>query len=285
MPTTKAGLHLAGQSFGKEQTSLHDLLQAYDAFEGILDCTYSNATGMERFSDSVRKQYQIIIRETRYDSWDTIFDIVIALSPVIFGNALSGMDLLAAAKATFDFLRFTFSLKKDGTIYTINNDANGTVNVVLEGGHQTNFYAPVSINLVANAKDMVPELQKLLDLVEKGSLETAEIENESQQKVIQIGTKEAGLLKLEDKTGSEQYDFDGEIYRYNKRSRTGRLQVKELQELPPGNYTFKVADPNIQDDVIVSMIKRTTTISARPIVVDDPITNQEVIHHLEILDV
>jgi hypothetical protein len=285
MPTAGAGLFLSGQSFGKEQTSLHDLLQAYDAFEGILDCTFSNATGIERFSDTVRKQYQIVIRDTKHESWDTFFDIVIAISPVLFGNPLSGPDLLAAAKATFDFLRVTFSLKRDGTKYTINNDANGTVNVIPEGGHQFNFYAPVSINLVVNAKDMVPEVQKLVELVEKGALDKAEIENGDGQTMIHVGNEEAGLLKLEEKPGAEHYDFDGEIYRYNKRSRTGRLQVKELQELPAGNYTFKVNDPKIQDEVIISMIKRTTAISARPVVVDDPMTNQEVIHYLEILDV
>ena len=285
MDSAQVSLLLSGEKFQKSKTSLHDLLQAYDSFEGIIDCTYSNAVGKARFFESDRKNYQIIIKETKDNSWESFFDIIVAASPVLFGNPLSPSDLLATAKATFDFLKCSFELKAKGEKYQINNDSNGTVNLVTEGGNQYNFHAPVSINLVVNAKDMLPEVEKIVELIDKGSLETAIIQNELKTKVIELNKNDSSLFKLEEKLGSEYYEFEGEIYRYNKRSRTGRLQVKELQELPVGNYTFKVSDPRIQDDVIISMIKKITPISVKPVVVDDPITNEELIQYLEIIDV
>lgn len=285
MDNSQASFLLSGENFQKDKTSLHDLMQAYDSFEGILDCTYSNSTGISRFSVAERKNYKIIIRETKDNSWDTFFDIVLSVSPLLFGNPLTPTDLLSTAKATIDFLKCVFELKRSNTKYEIHNDANGTVNVVTDGGTQYFFNAPVSINLPANAKDMIPEVLKLTDLIQRGVLDKAEILNGNKSKILELGKEDVKLLSLDEKPGSDRYEFDGEIYRYNKRSRTGRLQVKELQELPTGNYTFRVFDTKIQDDVIISMIKRITPIAVRPIVVDDPITNQEVIQFLEILDV
>lgn len=285
MEKTDVALLLSGESFQKNKTSLHDLMQAYDSFEGIIDCTYSNATGISRFSIAERKHYQIVIRETKDNSWDTFFDIVLAVSPVLFGGALTPVDLLATAKATFSFLKCVFELKSSGQKYLITNDANGTVNVATEGGNQFVFNAPVSINLARNARDMIPEVRKLTELIEKGILNKAEIQNSFSEKVLDINEENANLFALTEKPSLERYEFDGEIYRYNKRSRTGRLQVKELQELPSGNYTFRVFDPKIQDDVIISMIKRITPISVRPIIIDDPVTNEEVIQYLEVLEV
>lgn len=285
MEAAKVSFLLSGENFKKDKTSLHDLMQAYEFFEGVIDCTYSNAAGIARFSESDRSKYQIIIKETKDNSWDTFFDIIIASSPLLFGNPLTPIDLLATIKATFEFLKCVYKVKNSGEKYSINNDANGTINVVTENGNQYNFNAPISINLATNAKDMLPEIAKMIDLLEKGVLDKAELQNELKNKVIELVKDDTKLFSILEKPGEEKYEFEGEIYRYNKRSRTGRLQVKELQELPTGNYTFRVFDSKIQDDVIISMIKKTTPISVRPIVIDDPITNKETIHYLEILDV
>lgn len=285
MDKSEALLTLKGKHFDESGTSLHDLLVAYEAFEGILDTTFATAAGIKRFTPVVREQYHVFIKETKRASWDTVFEIVLAVSPVLFGKAMTGVDLLSTAKATYDFCKHVFSLKQEKKEYQINNFQDGRIQVVESGGTQVNFNAPVHINIGANAAGMIPEIRKLTNLMEKDSLSEVGIDGPDGGKIISLSKHESDLFSLVPQEAEETFEIECEIYRYNKRSRTGRLQVLELQEIPSGNYTFKVTKQEIQDNLIISMIKRRTAISVQTFIENDPISNTERIDYLEILSV
>lgn len=274
---------LKGESFNERHSSLHDMIIAYSSFESIFDDTFANIIGISRFSKNTRDDYVIRFRETRRSSLNSLFEIFIAISPALFGGPLTVKDLLETVKATYDFIKCAYTLKKSGDNYEIiNNTGNVQINST---GNQYVFNAPVAINLVQNAQDILPDIRQLADLIKSSSLSEFNIKSMAMSSPIELRRGQENLFDLEEEIATDTKEISVEFYRYNKRSRTGKLQIHPLQEIPEGKVSFFIKDKSIQDDLILSMLKTSTTVVVREYYSDDPVTGRRALQHLEIVDI
>lgn len=275
---------LKGKMFNENNTSLHDLILAYSSFEAIIDTTYANIIGIDRFSRYTRDSYGILLKETHRGSWNSLLDIFVVISPLLFTSPLTPKDLLETAKATYEFVKCAYTLKQKGDAYEIHNNGAGIVQVNASG-NQYNFNAPVTINLIGNAKEILPDIKQFADLIKKDSLSELVIRSKDLESPMELSKSEKNLFDLPENTISETKEISVELYRYNKRSRTGKLQVHPSQAIDEGKYSFFVKKENIQDELIMSMLETSTTIIVKEYFIENPLTGENDLQSLEILDI
>ena len=273
---------LSGPHFGKDSTIFHELLVLYDALDNILNTSYLNLVGNSRFTEFEKENFKIIIQETKDNSWDTFFGIVVSASPLLFGNSLTGTDILSTVKATWDFLKCVYTLKTEGVSYTITNRSDGNLTVNTGTGEQFVFNGPVTINLQRNASETRDDFEVITEQIKRGTLSNFKIDAPTMPEELSIEKKDANVFDVAKRVNDQEYELDVEIYRYNKKSRTGKLQVETMQGIPEGKYAFVVNKSEIQDSVIMSMLQKSITIKVKLVLQDDPVTNSEEISYLEL---
>lgn len=285
---THARLHLDlnGSSFSASGTSLHDLIRVYSAVEGIFDSTYLNIQGQDRLSYQRRSEYGILIQDARTGSWNSVLELFVSITPGLFSQGLTIIDYVDAALVSYELLKTVFSLKRDGSVYTVETNGDGNSVTVNQGnGNQIIFNGPVTLNLPENASKILPEIRELADLVKSGAMSDLKLQSPVSPRTMALNSNEAQLFDAIESKSTAGIEIEVELYRYNKRSRTGKMQVLEQQVIPAGLYTFKVQDRSISDDVIVSMLRSHTTVTVQEIFHDDPITNEQKLHSLELVSV
>lgn len=279
-------LKVEGRNFSEEGTSLHELLKVYSSIEGLFDITYSNALGIERFNRDTRNEYEIIIKEAKIGSWESSFKIFIAISPALFGGGLTPKDYLETIFVTYEFLKTVFTAKKENNPITITSNGTGNqISVETVSGDQYNFYAPININIIQNAQESLPDIKNLMELVKTGSIQNLNLNSQKAKGSVNLSSKDANLFDSEEIKSTEIKEISAELYRFNKRSRTGKLHIHENQSIPAGKYTFSVKKKEIQNEIITSMLKNDTTIVVTEVFIDDPITGTKILNSLEIIDI
>ncbi|MCW7467859.1 hypothetical protein [Leptospira levettii] len=276
-------IKIEGPSFNEKGTSLNELLKVYSAIDGLFESTHSNIAGYEKYTKINRNPYQIIINEAKIGSWDSYLKILIAVSPALFNQGLTPKDYLETIFVTYEFLNSIFTLRKKGEKYRLNVNGSGNRIEIIKENNVTNIYnAPVTINLIANAQKSLPDYREIADILKSGNMTSLNISSNS-SKSIKLTSEDANLFDLVESRSSEIKIVYGEIYRFNKRTRTGKIHISEAEGIAPGKYTFSVKKDN-QIDIILSMLKNEGTFSVLEIFIEDPITGKQILDSLEIVD-
>ncbi|PKA22574.1 hypothetical protein [Leptospira levettii] len=277
-------IKIEGPSFNENGTSLNELLKVYSAIDGLFESTHSNIAGYEKYTKINRNPYQIIINEAKIGSWDSYLKILIAVSPALFNQGLTPKDYLETIFVTYEFLNSIFTLRKKGEKYRLNVNGSGNRIEIIKENNVTNIYnAPVTINLVANAQKSLPDYREIADILKSGNMTSLKINSSNSSKSIKLTSEDANLFDLVESRSSEIKIVYGEIYRFNKRTRTGKIHISEADGIVPGKYTFSVKKDN-QIDIILSMQKNEGTFSVLEIFIEDPITGKQILDSLEIVD-
>lgn len=278
-------IKIEGASFNANGTSLHELIKVYSAIEGLFDSSYANIAGYEKLSKSTRGSYQILINEAKIGSWESFLKIAIAVSPALFSQGLTPKDYLETIFTTYEFLKTLFTLRKIDSAIKVISEGNGN-KVTISSGNTVSyvFNAPVTINLVENAQKCLPDFKQLTDQIKTGNISSLSIDSPTSSKRIFLSTEDANLFDIAETTSEDTKNVFGEIYRFNKRSRTGKIHITDSEDIIPGKYTFSVKNKEIQSEVIMSMLKNDGSFSVREVFIEDPISGNQIIHSLELVD-
>ncbi len=279
----KVIFEMKGPAFESE-LPLHLMINSLDALQSIIDKSYLISQGRERITHEDRRSFYLRSHRIRQGSLISDLEIVVNLvAPVLpIITALSPDIVWEQTKTAFDFLKVVYTASKGKVPPRIEVHGSEGVDVHL-GDQHYHYNGPV----YKIARVSVPSYKRLTELLQAGSVESAELfseEAEERDFAFKFNVDDHNLFEVPTKVEEEAIELQCEIFAFDKYLNRGRLRVLENQVLPEGRYKFSVAGSQDSIEYIQTMIRPKVNLSCLKEIRVDPLKGVE-ISSLKILGV
>lgn len=239
----------------KETIPLLEVITALQEFHTIIDKSYLAKTGIYKITGKDRTNYSIVATNIRKGSF--VADLQIAMfSAAQFLPNISGLsykELWQISKNSYEFLKSLAKMRSSG-IEPIINIGNNNAPIII-GNNIT-----IS-NTVFNAADRSePHFKRLTSIIKPNEVNYISC-FDSDQYGFKLTIEDKDLFNPRTRLDRELFTIVGNIFKFNKESKIGKLRVFDKQSIPGGEYNFKpiIAAESIK--YILSMAKQSVTIN------------------------
>ncbi|BES70021.1 hypothetical protein RE428_10390 [Marinobacter nanhaiticus D15-8W] len=273
----EGGAFSDGYRLDKMVSGLHGTQQ-------ILEGVYKGVTGKSRLSKNDRELYKLIAEDVQSGSLlvylGALFSGVQQTLP--FLPSLSPEDMWEYTKASAAFLYDVYKAAHEGKSVTLHQEGENTA-VVTEGNENTVhvYHGPV----YQIATQIITGFRTLDDALEEDNVKEITLGSKYEKEpAIKMPFGEKGLYYPPVSVDEEPKTINCDIFDFNKYDRIGKLRVSESQQLPEGNYKFKVIGRQEVEDYILSMTEKQVEIHCLVEYENDPLRETR-IGSLLIIDV
>jgi hypothetical protein len=259
--------YMNGPAFEKD-IPLHLMLATLHDFQSILDKSYLGLMGRKRMSKDDRLKFQLKSPGIKQGSVESAFDIVMAGTQAFmpFYSAVGPSGIWDYTKTTFEWLTAVFDKFKAGEKPTYSADGDKSVMMVDNSQHTTNYYGPV----VQIGEQALPFYQNMTARISDEGID--EITFGKETSIIQLGKREKELFNIAAVIDDKPSRFKCEIFDFNKFDNVGKLSVFKGQDIPSGEYRFKVIGEQDVTKYIQAMLRQEVTATCLKEIVPDPFT-------------
>ena len=196
-----------------------------------------------------------------------------------FYSAVGPSGVWDYTKTTFDWLIAIFEKFKAGQQPTYSAKENSVV-IVDNSQHTTIYNGPV----IQIGEQALPYYQNMTARIKDEGID--EITFGKGNSEIKLASHEKELFNLAAVIDKKPTKFKCEIFDFNKFDDIGKLSVFQGQEIPSGEYRFKVVGDQDSVKYIQAMLRTEVTVSCLREIVPDPFApDMKKISALQVLDV
>jgi hypothetical protein len=240
----------------KEAVPLLDVLVSLQEFHYIIDKAYLSTTKSKRISSNDRKYYSIIATDFKKGSFITELQLFAVATVQTLPNipGATYKDIWTVAKGSYDFLK-ALAEKRSGGVEPIIN-ITGNVNAPIIIGNQIT----ISETVFNSADRSEPNFKKITSVIKPGEIDLIS-SFDSDGVGFELTEKDKNLFNPKTTLDKEVFTIECDIYKYDKISRAGRMQVFERQSIPPREYPFKPVRSSDSYLFIQAMAKRSVKVN------------------------
>lgn len=240
------------------------------ATQSIFDKTYLYHAQKKVISPKERALFYLessnIKKGSLYSDLAMVFNASQQLLPFI--GMLNPEAIWEYTKSTFDFLKLIFNKKNEGfdvDIQTIGEDAhvhftNGDTNISYV------FNGPV-INI---AKAALPHYEAIVSGISSGKIDNFKL-SESCENEISLTKEDSKIFELPSKISENPISLTGEIFEFDKYTKSGKISIFKEQSIPSGSMNFSVIGNQAALEYIEAMILNSVTVRCLEEKVDHPL--------------
>lgn len=273
----EGGAFVDGYRLDKMVSGLHGTQQ-------ILEGVYKGVTGKSRLSKSDRELYKLIAEDVQSGSLlvylGALFSGVQQTLP--FLPSLSPDDMWEYTKTSAAFLYNIYKAAHEGKAVSLRQEGENTA-VVIEGNENAVHVYNGPVYQIGT--QIITGLRTLDDALEEDNVKEITLGSKNEKDpAIKMPFAEKGLYYPPVSVDEEPKTLYCDIFDFNKYDRIGKLRVAQSQQLPEGNYKFKVIGRQEVEDYILSMTEKQVEIHCLVEYENDPLRETR-IGSLLIIDV
>ncbi len=255
---------------------LDKMVSGLHGTQQVLEGVYKGVTGKSRLSKSDRELYKIIAQDVEHGSLlvtlGALFSGVQQTLP--FLPSLSPDDMWEYTKASAAFLYDIYKAAHEGKPISIHQDGENT-SVVTDGNKNTvNIYNGPVYQI---GTQIITGLRTLDDALEEDNVEEILLGSKFEEHpAIKMPLKEKGLYYPPTSIDEEPKTINCDVFDFNKYDRIGKLRVYESQQIPEGNYRFRVVGRQEVEEYILSMTSREVEVHCMVEYENDPLRESRI---------
>ncbi|GHD46687.1 hypothetical protein SAMN05216429_1099 [Marinobacter persicus] len=235
---------------------LDKMVSGLHGTQQVLEGVYKGVTGKSRLSKSDRELYKLIAQDVEHGS------LLVTLGAMFSGvqqtlpflPSLSPDDMWDYTKASAAFLYDIYKAAHEGKPVSIHQDGENT-SVVTQGNENAVHVYNGPVYQIGT--QIITGLRTLDDALEEDNVEEISLSSKFEKNpAIKMLFEEKGLYYPPISIDEEPKTINCDIFDFNKYDRIGKLRVSESQQIPEGNYKFRVVGRQEVEDYILSMTER-----------------------------
>lgn len=273
----EGGAFTYGYRLDKMVSGLHGTQQ-------VLEGVYKGVTGKSRLSKGDRELYKLIAKDIH--SGSLIVDLGAIFSGVQqtlpFLPSLSPGDMWEYTKASAAFLYDIYKAAHEGKAVSVRQEGENTSVVTQGDGNTVNVYKGPVYQI---GTQIITGLRTLDSALEEDNVKEITLGSKAEKEpAIRMPFEEKGLYYPPLSIDEETKTINCDIFDFNKYERIGKLRINASQDLPEGNYKFRVIGRQEVEDYILSMTEKQVEIHCMVEYENDPLCETR-IGSLLIIDV
>lgn len=250
---------------------LDKMVSGLHGTQQILEGVYKGVTGKSRLSKSDRELYKLIAQDVSHGS------LLVSLGALFSGvqqtlpflPSLSPEDMWKYTKSSAAFLYDIYKAAHEGKSISIEQNGEN-ISVVTSGNKNTSHIYTGPVYQIGT--QIITGLRTLDDTLEEDNVEKISLGSKYEEEpAIEMPFKEKGLYYPPISVDEEPKTINCDIFDFNKYDRIGKLRVSESQEIPEGNYKFRVIGRQEVEDFILSMTVREVEVHCMVEYENDPL--------------
>ncbi|EKF72744.1 hypothetical protein A11A3_17182, partial [Alcanivorax hongdengensis A-11-3] len=250
---------------------LDKMVSGLHGTQQILEGVYKGVTGKLRLSKNDRELYKLIAEDVQRGSLlvhlGAIFSGVQQTLP--FLPSLSPEDMWEYTKASAAFLYDIYKAAHEGKPISVNQEGQNTA-VVTDGNDNTVHVYNGPVYQIGT--QIITGLRTLDDALEEDNVKEISLGSKFEKvPAIKMPFEEKGLYHPPVSIDEEPKTLNCDIFDFNKYDRVGKLRVSESQQLPEGNYKFRVIGRQEVEDYILSMTEKQVEVHCMVEYENDPL--------------
>lgn len=255
---------------------LDKMVSGLHGTQQVLEGVYKGVTGKFRLSKNDRELYKIIVQDVEHGSLLVVLGALFSgvQQTLPFLPSLSPNNMWEYAKASATFLYDIYKAAHEGKSVSIRQNGKNT-SVLTEGnGNTVNVYNGPVYQI---GTQMITGLRTLDDALEDGNVEEISLGSKFEaDPAIRMSLKEKGLYYPPTSIDGDSKIIKCDIFDFNKYDRIGKLRVSESQQIPEGNYRFRVYGSQEVEDYILSMAEKEVKVHCMVEYENDPLRERRI---------
>ncbi len=255
---------------------LDKMVSGLHGTQQVLEGVYKGVTGKSRLSKSDRELYKLIAQDVEHGSLLVTLGALFSgvQQTLLFLPSLSPDYMWDYTKASAAFLYDIYKAAHEGKPVSIHQDGENT-SVMTQGNE--NAIQVYNGPVYQIGTQIITGLRTLDDALEENSVEEITLGSRFERNpAIKMSLKEKGLYYPPISIDEEPKTINCDIFDFNKYDRIGKLRVPDSQEIPKGNYKFRVVGRQEVEDYILSMTEREVEVHCMVEYENDPLRESRI---------
>ena len=260
----------------KDGIPLHVMLDTLSDFHNIIDKTF---IGLQKDKIKItkddRKSYYLRTSGIYNKSIESFIDIILVGYQISmpFISQFGPKGIWKISLETFEYLKTVFSAFKEGKMPQhkfINNGENMEVQI---GDRIHNYNG----NVYMIGQSVLPYYQSLTSKFDEPGIDQIVFkERDGENKSISVNQNDHKLFEPTSEIDEIPIKILCQIFEFNKNNKTGKANVLDGNEIPPGNYNFTIIGEQDVVPFIEAMLKQIVKITCLKESLINPVSDKKV---------